>query len=235
MTESIDKDLDLLRALGILAPDEGLEAFAPRLAEMIATHRNGEITAWDHRGMAEAVQKTDYSKDPRRKVGCYIAGSRNKPLAWGYNGFPRGIDDSPARLHYRPAKLKLMAHAERNALDNAETPVVGATLYVTQIPCSVCANSIIQRGIARVVCPEPDQTISDSWRKDAAISMVLFAEAGVQLDWYSGPALETLALKRRLYLQGPDAPNLDSICAHLNRMDDTSFRRWIAALDDPTF
>ena len=224
MSETIDHDLELLQALGILSQDEGLDAFPARLATLIAAHRDREMGAWDHRGMSEAIQKTDYSKDPRRQVGAYIAGARNKPIAWGYNGFPRGIADTAERLTCRSAKLKLMAHAERNALDNAETPVVGATLYCTQIPCSECAKSIVQRGIARVVCPEPSDQISDYWLQDAAISMVQFREAGIQLDWYDGPALNLFHLRRRLHEMGPDAPALQAIAAQLVALDDENLR-----------
>ncbi|MBK1666502.1 hypothetical protein CKO28_00410 [Rhodovibrio sodomensis] len=232
MSETIDHDLELLQALGILCENEGLEVFDTRLAEMVAARRGAEMSNWDHRGMSEAVQKTAYSKDPRRKVGAYISGARNKPIAWGYNGLPRGIDDSPSRLQVRSAKLKLMAHAERNALDNAEQPVVGATLYCTQIPCAECAKSIVQRGISRVVCPEPDQQVSEYWRQDAAISMIQFAEAGVTLEWYEGPALDLLALRRRLYLMGADAPSLEQIAGGLMQLDEETFKRTLYQLTD---
>lgn len=228
MSETIDHDLELLHALGILAPHEGLDVFDARLRDMIAARRDAEMSNWDHRGMAEAVQKTGYSKDPRRKVGAYISGARNKPIAWGYNGFPRGIDDSPRRLDCRAAKLKLTAHAERNALDNAEIPVVGATLYCTQCPCSECAKTIVQRGVARVVAPEPAADVSSYWRQDAAITMVMFTEAGVALEWYDGPALDLFRLRRRLHLMGAGSGALDALAQGLNQLDDATLTDLLA-------
>ncbi|MCR1899950.1 bifunctional diaminohydroxyphosphoribosylaminopyrimidine deaminase/5-amino-6-(5-phosphoribosylamino)uracil reductase RibD [Irregularibacter muris] len=48
-------------------------------------------------------------------------------------------------------------HAERNALENCQTPAIGATLYVTLEPCChhgrtpPCTEAIIESGISRVV------------------------------------------------------------------------------------
>jgi dCMP deaminase len=46
------------------------------------------------------------------------------------------------------------AHAEQNAINFAARhgiPIEGATLYTTTYPCSWCAKSIVNAGLARVV------------------------------------------------------------------------------------
>jgi dCMP deaminase len=96
----------------------------------------------------------------------------------GYNGFPRGVDDDDARYEDRQTKHKFVAHAERNALDNAPLMVDNCTLYVPLVPCNECAKSIIQKGITRVVSYVPDRDGAGfNWH----ITTTMFIEAGVEL------------------------------------------------------
>lgn len=53
---------------------------------------------WDERWMKQAAAVAQWSKDPRRKVGCLIIDADNNQLSGGFNGFPRGIADD-GRLH----------------------------------------------------------------------------------------------------------------------------------------
>lgn len=120
------------------------------------------------------------SKDPSTKVGAVVvgAGDRRK-VAFGYNGFPPGIKDDD-RLFDRPMKLKLMIHAERNALDNATFDCTGATIYAARLPCSSCAVAIISKRVGRVVYRQNDD-YETRWAEDVAVSKKLFDEAGVEL------------------------------------------------------
>ena len=120
-----------------------------------------------------------WSKDPSTKVGAVLVGKDRRNVALGYNGFPPGIEDLPARLLDRKTKYALTMHAERNVLDNAGFCVVGATLYSTQIPCSECAKSIVSRGIVRVVCP--DSPTREPWASDSRWAKVMFSEVGIEL------------------------------------------------------
>lgn len=139
---------------------------------------------WDVRFLRLAQHVAGWSKDPSTKVGAVIVGDRNRIVSIGYNGFPRGIIDHPHRLNDRPTKYKLIAHAERNAMDNAETCLVGCTLYATLVPCSECAKSIIQRGIIRIVAPkmDMDKERMRTWYEDFKVSAIMFAEGGVSVD-----------------------------------------------------
>lgn len=108
-------------------------------------------TNWDTRFLELAHHVSGWSKDPSTKVGAVIVNGDKQVLSLGYNGFPRGVFDLASRYNDRPTKHLFVAHAERNALDNAFTDVRGATMYVTLCPCNECAKSIVQRGIKRVV------------------------------------------------------------------------------------
>lgn len=137
-------------------------------------------TDWDLRHLKHAEQVADSSKDPSTKVGSVIIDAKRRVLGVGYNGFPRGILDSPERLGDRDVKYSLMVHAELNAILNSGdvTRLEGATLYSSLFPCNECAKSIIQVGITRVVT-----RISsiDRWRESNGAAAKMFREAGVEV------------------------------------------------------
>ena len=133
---------------------------------------------WDLRFLELADHIAQWSKDPRTKVGAVIVDEKKRVVSVGYNGFPRGVVDTPDRYEDRPTKHLLVAHAERNALDNAPLMVDGCTLYVPLLPCNQCAISIIQKGITRVVSYVPDRD-GTGFNWDTTFDM--FSEAGVEL------------------------------------------------------
>ena len=137
------------------------------------------MTDWDERFLSLADHVSQWSKDPRTKVGAVIVDQKKRVISLGYNGFPRGVEDTPERYDDRPTKHLFVAHAERNALDNSPMSVEGCTLYVPLVPCSECAKSIIQRGIARVVSYVPDREGANfNWD----ITETMFTEAGVEFN-----------------------------------------------------
>ena len=74
-------------------------------------------------------------------------------LSTGYNGLPRGVDDSPERIEKRPEKYLWMAHAEENAISNAArhgARLAGATAFVTHAPCARCAGMLVNAGLRYV-------------------------------------------------------------------------------------
>lgn len=147
-----------------------------------------ELGIWDRRFLELARVVSTWSKDPSTQTGSVIVGERRRVLGLGYNGFPRGLEDSIERLENRELKYSLIAHAERNALDNTEIPVLGATIYCTLSPCHECAKSIIQRGIKRVVAvaERPDR-----WIDSLEGAAQMFKEAGVTLDLVPTSLLES--------------------------------------------
>ena len=136
------------------------------------------MTDWNQRFMDLAHHVADWSKDPSTKVGAVIVNDNKQVLGLGYNGFPRGVYDCPERYNNRSIKLLFVAHAERNALDNA-TSVEGATLYSTLFPCTECTKGIIQRGIKRVITTAPSDDKARLFH--LGTSKVMLDEAGVEV------------------------------------------------------
>lgn len=139
---------------------------------------------WDRRFLDLAKHIGGWSKDRSTKVGCVIAGNDHTILSVGYNGFPRGIDDDIEKRHDRPAKYKWTEHAERNAIANAArvgVPLLGATAYVPWFPCADCGRLLIQSGIKRIVCHEPDFD-DPRWGEDFRLVDEMFSECGISID-----------------------------------------------------
>lgn len=97
-----------------------------------------------------AFLAADRSKDPNTKVGAIVVHANGRAVSLGYNGFPRGVDESPEKWE-RPEKYERVVHAEENALLNAPFDTEGGTLYCTLRPCHPCLGKIINAGIRRVV------------------------------------------------------------------------------------
>lgn len=138
-------------------------------------------------GIAQLVKKR--SKDPACKVGACIVRDK-KILSTGYNGFPRGIDDTKypwTKDSDDPTKNKFfyVVHAELNAILNSDTPVQGAELYVTKFPCNECAKAIIQSGIKKIIYydDKDDAVLFDAEKNKVTLSM--FNDVGIEIIRYS--------------------------------------------------
>jgi dCMP deaminase len=142
---------------------------------------------WDRKylGLAKYVA-TNWSHDPSTKVGAVLVNWEQHQEFLGYNGFPRGVVDSPERYEDRELKYKLVVHAEVNAIQKAGLLARGATLYVYpsfSFPpiCNECAKLAIQSGIKEIVGFEPD--LNDPrvqrWLNSISISKTMFEEAGI--------------------------------------------------------
>jgi dCMP deaminase len=142
------------------------------------------MSKWSERFMHLAEHVATWSKDPSTQVGCVIVDKQNRVVSLGFNGFPRGIKDLPARYENNRVKYLFVAHAERNALDNAPLSVEGCTLYSPLLPCNECAKSIIQKGIKKVISYHPEE---DRPHLNWDITKKMFMEAGVQLYLINKP------------------------------------------------
>jgi dCMP deaminase len=89
------------------------------------------------------------SNDPNTKVGAIITTKNNEIISTGYNGFPRGFNNTDDRW-LRENKYNYVEHAEKNAIYNAARIGVSTkdcTIYVNMKPCHECIKGIIQAGI----------------------------------------------------------------------------------------
>lgn len=142
---------------------------------------------WDHRFMRIAQEAASWSKDPSTKGGAHIVRANRTPVSYGYNGFPRGVEDTAERYANRELKYKLVVHAEENAILNAHgLNLEGSILYATHFPCARCAASIIQVGIKQVVTLTPSEDFRSRWQADIDLTMTMFKEAGVDVRIITG-------------------------------------------------
>lgn len=146
---------------------------------------------WHKHFLSIAQKCAEMSKDPSTKVGATIVGPDLEIRTTGFNGFPRGIADTIERLNNREEKLKLVVHAEMNAIFNAVRSgicVKDCTLYLVAInnegliwggpPCTRCTVEIIQSGINKIIS-YPPRFIPNQWTADLRLSEQLLLEAKI--------------------------------------------------------
>jgi len=132
---------------------------------------------WTQRFLDLAKLVASWSKDPSTKCGAVIVDQRNRIVSLGYNGFPAGVDDTMERLADRDVKLKMVRHAEINAIQFATRDLSGCTMYTWPVPpCAQCAGAIIQAGISRVIAPKPSDDFATRWADDLKLMREMFAE-----------------------------------------------------------
>jgi len=109
---------------------------------------------WDQYFLKLAMLASERATCPRMHCGCILVKNRFV-LATGYNG------SKPGEVHCEDVGCLLVnnhcvrtSHAEINAIAQATKhgiALVGATVYVTNMPCTNCANALVENGIRRVV------------------------------------------------------------------------------------
>jgi dCMP deaminase len=134
--------------------------------------------SWDEYGLGIAKAISVRGDCRRRKVGAVILDANGHRLVGGgYNGTrpgqpgcldgacPRGLltnDQIAPNSSYDTGPGKcIAAHAEANTLLDCD-PLrrIGATLYISEVPCDGCKKIIAVSGIARVVAPEYEWVVN---------------------------------------------------------------------------
>ena len=141
------------------------------------------MSKWDKRFLDLAKQIAGWSKDPSTQVGCVVVGPDREIRSTGFNGLPRGIEDSEERLNNREIKYPMICHAEENAIMHAARigiSLKGCIAYVTWPPCNRCTRSLIQAGIREIVIPN-EVKIPDRWNEEFDLSMTMLNEANIEV------------------------------------------------------
>lgn len=140
---------------------------------------------WAKHFLRIAAEAGSMSKDPVTKVGAVLVKER-RVIGTGFNGFPRSVRDSPSRLDNRETKLKLIVHAEMNALLDAGREAHNSILYLhgfQSSPCLNCTKHLIQAGIQSVVAYGPP--LPKRWEAEVREAAEILREADVDLTIYA--------------------------------------------------
>jgi dCMP deaminase len=143
------------------------------------------MNKWTKHFLRIAAEAGSMSKDPSTQVGAVLVVER-RVVGTGFNGFPSPIRDSRSRLEDRDTKLKLIVHAEMNALLDAGREARGSTLYLHGFqasPCLNCTKHLIQAGICAIVSYGPP--LPERWKEETRMAAALLAEADIDLTIYS--------------------------------------------------
>ncbi len=154
------------------------------------SEKRKEYLTWEEGFMALAMTMAGRSKDPSTQVAAVIV-KDNKLISIGYNGLTKGMDDdtfhwdSIGEITGEEDKVKdpWVVHAERNAVYNYRGPLAdfdGSTLYCTYFPCHICAQTIVQVGIKKVVYLR-----MYAYSKDTAITKAMFDAKGIEYVPYN--------------------------------------------------
>jgi dCMP deaminase len=121
--------------------------------------------AWKEYFMDIALLVARRSTCRRRRVGAITVRDK-RILATGYNGAPSGLPHCldigclreemgiPSGERH---ELCRGLHAEQNVIIQAAyhgVPIKGATLYCTNLPCSICSKMLINAGINDIIYQE---------------------------------------------------------------------------------
>ncbi|MCU1271457.1 MAG: comEB [Acidobacteriaceae bacterium] len=163
----------------------------PPVSEASTPETQGRITIpdhvdrWDEYFLNMAKVVSIKSKDPKCPVGAVIVSDDNIVLSTGFNGLARGVHDDEEILLNADEKLKVICHAEHNAIMNASRigiALQGAAIFVTKFPCLACCNSIIQAGITQIYTHDNEFWNDDPFDKDHSRKKRVLHEAHVKVD-----------------------------------------------------
>jgi len=131
------------------------------------------------------------SKDPSTKVGAIVVRPDKTVVSLNYNGFPKGMADTPERLNDRAEKYPRVIHAEMNALLAATESLDGCTMFTWPLPpCDRCAAHMIQKGITRVVTVTPSEETWERYGESWDRALEYFMEAKAEYMEYDPEVLD---------------------------------------------
>lgn len=152
------------------------------------------VDNWDEYFLNVAKVVSIKSKDPKCPVGAVIVSEDNVILSTGFNGLARGVHDDDQTLQDADEKIRVICHAEDNAIMNAARiggrPLQGSTIYVTKFPCLACCNAIIQTGIKRIYTHDKEFWGDDPADRDHSRKKRVLHEAHIVVHAPFHPAFQ---------------------------------------------
>lgn len=174
--------------------DGDIEALSNQVEKVLRDLEKFKRPSWDEYFMDLANTAAKRATCDRGRSGCVIVKDK-QVLVTGYVGAPKGLAHCDDVGHLFKQMINengsisnhcvRTVHAEQNAICQAARRGIaldGATLYCKMTPCRTCAMMIINCGIKRVVCQMKYHAGGDSEQ--------MFAEAGVQLDFFCDQVLK---------------------------------------------
>lgn len=140
--------------------------------------------SWDEYFIKIAEEVSTRSTCIRRSVGAVIVKDK-RILTTGYNGPPTGVshctkDTCLRAIHNVPSgerhELCRGLHAEQNAIIQAAShgvSIIGAVIYVTHQPCSICTKMLINSGIKKFLYRNPyNDPLASEMLKETDIELI---------------------------------------------------------------
>jgi dCMP deaminase len=156
--------------------------------------------SWDELFFNLAEKYRDKSKDPSSQFAAIAVDDGNIPVAFGFNGFPKKVHDTPERYNDREVKYRFVVHAEANMVALASKSgksIDNCRLYIDTYPCSTCCGILLQAGIKEIVlngdsAKHKDMAFQERWKADIDVTKIMCEEAGVKIRVYhkNGGALD---------------------------------------------
>jgi len=153
-------------------------------------HKADRRPSWEAYFMDIARRVATRSTCLRRAVGAVVVKNK-RILTTGYNGAPSGVrhclETGCLREQMNVAsgqrhELCRGIHAEQNAIIQAAlhgVSIQGATLFCTNLPCSICAKMIINAGIEKIIYESGyADTLSEAMLKEAGVQLQKFNQEG---------------------------------------------------------
>ncbi len=107
---------------------------------------------WEEFWFTLALLYSTRSTCDRLRTACLLVDKDNRIISAGYNGSLPGGDHCDDAGHFMVDNHCLRTiHAEDNALLNSMRDLKGATAYILDTPCIVCAKKLISSGIKRIL------------------------------------------------------------------------------------
>lgn len=149
--------------------------------------------------MRLAVTLAERSTCKRLKVGTVITSTDfRKVLAVGYNGNASGLHNGCDRNEVGNCGC---LHSEENAVINCDSPrSTEKVVFVTHLPCAMCAKRLINLGNVRKVLYAHDYRTRDS--------VDLFAQVGIVVGQVSLPTLELATIQGSTLAKGSAAESV---------------------------